>query len=59
MTGWAPLSGDQPLSFTIYSYNGSVTVGIACDRALVPDHELIVDGFAAAFEELTSTAGVP
>ena len=59
MTGWAPLSGDQPLSFTIYSYNGSVTVGIACDRTLVPDHELIVDGFAAAFEELTSTAGVP
>jgi diacylglycerol O-acyltransferase len=52
MTGWAPLSGDQPMSFTIYSYDGRVTVGIACDRGLVPDHHLIVDGFAPAFGEL-------
>ncbi|MEZ5239055.1 MAG: WS/DGAT domain-containing protein [Microthrixaceae bacterium] len=49
MTGWAPLSGDQPLSFTIYSYDGRVTIGIACDHGLVPDHEMIVDGFARAF----------
>lgn len=46
MVGWAPISGDQPMSFTIYSYNGEVTVGIACDTALVPDHEMIVDGFS-------------
>lgn len=52
MTGWAPLSGDQPMSFTIYSYDGGVTVGIACDRNLVPDHDTIVDGFATAFAEL-------
>ena len=60
MAGWAPLSGDQPLSFTIYSYAGQVIVGIACDRHLVPDHEMIVDGFAPAFEELrarTTAAG--
>lgn len=52
MTGWAPLSGDQPMSFTIYSYDGRVTVGISCDRHLVPDHETIVDGFADAFADL-------
>ncbi len=52
MVGWAPISGDQPMSFTIYSYNGEVTVGIACDTALVPDHEMIVDGFSAAFGRL-------
>ena len=52
MCGWAPLSGDQPMSFTIYSYDGKVIVGIACDRGLVPDHEMIVDGFMTAFEGL-------
>ena len=53
MVGWAPLSGDQPMSFTIYSYDGKVFVGIACDADLVPDHEQIVDGFAAAFHRLS------
>ena len=52
MVGWAPLSGNQPMSFTIYSYDGQVFVGIACDADLVPDHEQIVDGFAAAFHRL-------
>lgn len=52
IVGWAPVSGDQPMSFTISSYNGTVIVGIACDTTLVPDHESIVDGFAGAFERL-------
>jgi diacylglycerol O-acyltransferase len=52
MVGWAPISGDQPMSFTIYSYDGEVIVGIACDTALVPDHETIVDGFSRAFGRL-------
>jgi len=52
MVGWAPLSGDQPMSFTIYSYDGKVFVGVACDSGLVPDHEQIVDGFAEAFRRL-------
>ena len=53
MVGWAPLSGNQSMSFTIYSYDGKVFVGIACDADLVPDHEQIVDGFAAAFHRLS------
>lgn len=53
MVGWAPLSGNQPMSFTIYSYDGNVFVGIACDADLVPDHEQIVDGFADAFQRLS------
>ena len=52
MVGWAPISGDQPMSFTIYSYDGEVTVGIACDTKLVPDHEMIIEGFGAAFARL-------
>ena len=59
MAGWAPVSGNQPMSFTIYSYDGKVTVGIACDKDLVPDHETIVDGFAVAFDRLlAATPGV-
>jgi diacylglycerol O-acyltransferase len=52
IVGWAPLSGDQAMSVTIYSYDGMVVVGIACDTALVPDHETIVDGFAPVFRTL-------
>jgi diacylglycerol O-acyltransferase len=53
MVGWAPLSGNQPMSFTIYSYDRKVFVGIACDAGLVPDHEQLVDGFADAFRQLS------
>jgi diacylglycerol O-acyltransferase len=52
IVGWAPVSGDQPMSFTISSYNGKVMVGIACDTALVPDHAMITEGFIDAFERL-------
>ncbi len=59
IVGWAPVSGNQPMSFTIFTYSGNVTVGIACDKTLVPDHETIVDGFAVAFDRLlAATPGV-
>ena len=53
IVGWAPLSSNQPMSFTIYTYDSKVFVGIACDAGLVPDHEQIVDGFADAFRRLS------
>jgi diacylglycerol O-acyltransferase len=56
MVGWAPLSGNQPMSFTIYSYDSKVFVGIACDADLVPDHEQIVNGFADAFHRLAAVS---
>jgi diacylglycerol O-acyltransferase len=55
--GWAPLSGNQPMSFTIHSYAGNVFVGIACDAGLVPDSEQIVTGFADAFRRLQVATG--
>jgi diacylglycerol O-acyltransferase len=54
--GWAPLSGDQAMSVTIFSYDGKVFVGIACDVGLVPDHQQIVEGFADAFHRLSAVA---
>lgn len=53
MMGWAPLTADQVMSFTIFSYDGKVFVGIAADAGLVPDHGQIVDGFADAFRRLS------
>ena len=54
MMGWAPLTADQVMSFTIYSYDGKVFVGIAADAGLVPEHEQVVDGFADAFRRLST-----
>lgn len=55
IVGWAPLAGNQPMSFGICSYNGEVTVGIACDTALVPGYQDIVHGFGAAFDRIART----
>jgi len=52
MMGWAPMTADQSMSLTIYSYDGHVFVGLAADAGLVPDHQQIVDGFVTAFERL-------
>ncbi|MCX6434023.1 MAG: WSD1 family O-acyltransferase, partial [Actinobacteria bacterium] len=40
--GFAPCSGDQPVTATIFTYNGSVTVGFASDAGLVPDPQTLV-----------------
>lgn len=58
IVGWAPVSGDQPMSVTIYSYDGKVLIGIACDSVLVPGYEAIVEGFADAFADLRSRSGL-
>jgi len=59
IVGWAPVAGNQPMSFSICSYNGTVAVGIACDTALVPNYQGIVGGFAAAFERIAAaTPGI-
>jgi diacylglycerol O-acyltransferase / wax synthase len=57
MLGWAPVTANQVMSFTIYSYNGRVFVGIAADAGRVPDHQQIVDGFGEAFRRLSLLTG--
>ena len=41
--GFAPCSGDQPITTTIFSYNATVTIGFATDAKLVPDPQTLVD----------------
>ena len=35
--GWVPTSGDQPLGICVFSYAGSVNVGVATDARMLPD----------------------
>jgi len=43
VVGFAPCSGDQPMTATIFSYNGGVTVGFASDAGLVSAPDELVD----------------
>lgn len=43
IVGFAPCSGNQPMTATIFSYNGGVTIGFATDAGLVPDPGVLSD----------------
>ncbi|MBF0228329.1 MAG: wax ester/triacylglycerol synthase family O-acyltransferase [Desulfamplus sp.] len=49
---WVPRSGMIGLGISIMSYNGNVTIGIACDDKLMPDPETMLEGFEQEFNEL-------
>jgi hypothetical protein len=49
---WVPRAGRIGLGVSIFSYNGEVRLGIACDAHLVPDPDTIIAGFEAEFEQL-------
>ena len=42
VVGFAPCSGNQPMTATIFSYNGGVTIGFATDAGLIPNPEDLV-----------------
>ena len=50
--GFAPSSGDQPMTCTVFSYAGTVTVGFATDAVLVPDPRELVEGTLAEIQAL-------
>jgi len=35
--GWVPTSGDQPLGISLFTYDGTVSVGVATDARMIPD----------------------
>jgi WS/DGAT/MGAT family acyltransferase len=35
--GWVPSSGDQPLGICLFSYDGTVNVGVTTDSRMIPD----------------------
>jgi WS/DGAT/MGAT family acyltransferase len=53
---WVPQSGKLGLGISIMSYAGHVRLGLASDAGLIPDPEVIVQGFHEEFEELRARA---
>ena len=49
---WVPQSGRVSLGISIISYANKVFLGVASDAGLVPDPDLIMEGFYAEFEDL-------
>jgi WS/DGAT/MGAT family acyltransferase len=57
--GWVPASGDQTLGICIFSYNGSVSIGLAVDAALVPDPDVLASHIEQAVHTLAADGGTP
>jgi len=49
---WVPRSGQIGLGISIFSYDGKVTVGVASDEGLMPDPEVLLEGFEDEFNAL-------
>ena len=49
---WVPRSGAVGLGISILSYDGKVTVGLAADKGLMPDPEVLLEGFEDEFNYL-------
>ncbi len=55
LLGWAPCSGDQPMTICIFSYNGKVSVGFGTDAALIPDADRLGELFFDEFDAMSAT----
>ena len=51
---WVPRAGHVGLGVSIFSYDGEVRLGIACDAGLIPNPDTILDGFAHEFDRLAA-----
>lgn len=50
--GWGPTSGELGLGVAIFSYAGSVTIGLCADRGLVPDVRELLSDIVVELEEI-------
>ncbi len=53
---WVPCSGHLGIGVSIFSYAGHLWVGIATDASLVPDPQVIIDGFESEMTTLMELA---
>ena len=51
---WVPRAGHVGLGVSVFSYDGEVRLGIACDAGLIPDPDPIVETFADEFDRLAA-----
>lgn len=57
--GWAPCSGDQPMTICIFSYNNKVAIGFGVDTTLIPDGERLGVLLGEEFAEMHDELAVP
>lgn len=50
--GWAPCSGNQPMTICIFTYNNKVAVGFGTDKTLVPDGTLLGTIYREEFDRM-------
>jgi diacylglycerol O-acyltransferase len=50
--GWAPCTGDQPMTIAIFSYNGKVNIGFGVDKKLIPDVGRLGELVSAEFADI-------
>ena len=50
--GWVPTSGDQPLGVCLFSYDGTVSVGVSTDARMIPDPLHFVELIEQHLDEL-------
>jgi len=51
---WVPRAGHVGLGVSVFSYDGEVRLGIACDAGLIPDPDPIVQTFSDEFDRLAT-----
>lgn len=51
---WVPRAGRLGLGLSLFSYEGGVRLGVACDAGLVPDPTPIAEGFVREFDRFAT-----
>jgi diacylglycerol O-acyltransferase len=56
MLGWVPTSGDQPIGVCLFTYDGTVNVGVATDVRMIPDPMRIAELVESHLQGLAALA---
>jgi len=59
MIFWVPQPVGWGLGLSIFSYNGAITLGVACDVGLIPDPEAIAAAFLEEFKAMQESVSSP
>jgi diacylglycerol O-acyltransferase / wax synthase len=54
--GWVPTSGDQPLGICLFSYDGTVNIGVATDARMIPDSLHLAELVESKLDALAAVA---
>jgi diacylglycerol O-acyltransferase / wax synthase len=59
MIFWVPQPVGWGLGLSLFSYNGVITLGVACDAGLIPDPEAIATAFLEEFRAMQALSSNP